>query len=188
MILTISLPDYFYLAITFIYIVDCLVRFYGLGFTSFTANWWNAYDFFVSFGSFGTTLAVTFGEANFELDQVHKVFLVAIAFKLVQRNDSLNVLFKTAMYVVSLHAVRSVCVNDFHRLNSASLPTISSLLALWLVMFIFFGILYVEVFGMTKWDSGENHNQNYYSMGSALVMLTFMSVGYGFLLWLLDVV
>jgi hypothetical protein len=31
---------------------------------------------------------------------------------------------------------------------------------------------------MTKWGSGETRNQNYSSMGSALVMLSFMSVGY----------
>ena len=60
---------------------------------------------------------------------------------------------------------------------SASLPVIVSLLSLWLVLFLFFAILYVEVFSMTKWNSGEGRNQNYSSMANALVMLAFMTTG-----------
>ena len=59
----------------------------------------------------------------------------------------------------------------------ASLPVIVSLLSLWIILFIFFAILFVEVFGMTKWNSAETRNQNYSTMGSALVMLAFMSTG-----------
>jgi hypothetical protein len=32
---------------------------------------------------------------------------------------------------------------------------------------------------MTKWGSAETRNQNYDSLGSALVMLAFQSTGYG---------
>jgi voltage-dependent calcium channel len=60
------------------------------------------------------------------------------------------------------------------------LPVIVSLLSLWLILFIFFAILFVEVFGMTKWNTAETRNQNYSTMGSALVMLAFMSTGYDF--------
>lgn len=62
----------------------------------------------------------------------------------------------------------------------SSLPVILSLLGLWLILFLFFGILYVEVFSLTKWGNGESRNQNYSSLGSALVMLAFMSAGYLF--------
>jgi hypothetical protein len=61
--------------------------------------------------------------------------------------------------------------------SRASLPVIVSLLSLWLILFIFFAILFVEVFGMTKWNSAETRSQNYSTMGSALVMLAFMSTG-----------
>lgn len=63
---------------------------------------------------------------------------------------------------------------------SSSLPVILSLLGLWLILFLFFGILNVEVFGLTKWGNGESRNQNYSSLGSAIVMLAFMSAGYLF--------
>ena len=56
---------------------------------------------------------------------------------------------------------------------------ILSLLSLWLVLFLFFSILLVEVFSMTKWNSGETRNQNYSTMPKALVMLAFMTTGEG---------
>ena len=63
----------------------------------------------------------------------------------------------------------------FHR---ASLPVIMSLLGLWLVLFLFFAILFVEVFGLTKWGGVETRTTNYYSLGGALVMLAFQSTGF----------
>jgi voltage-dependent calcium channel len=57
------------------------------------------------------------------------------------------------------------------------LPAIFSLLSLWLVLFMFFGILFVEVFSLTKWNTAETREQNYSTMGSALVMLAFMTTG-----------
>ncbi|KAL1742981.1 Ion transport protein-domain-containing protein [Schizophyllum fasciatum] len=148
----------FFLGITFVYILDVLVRFIGLGWLSFRANGWNLFDIIVAVGSFITTLIVRFGESGFVTQQLQKLFLVSIAFKLVQRTNSLNKLFKTAV---------------------SSLPVILSLLGLWFILFIFFAILFVEVFSMTKWGSGENRDQNYTSVGTALVMLAFMSTGEG---------
>lgn len=86
--------------ITFIYIIDVIVRLFGLGWSSFSANGWNLFDIIVAVGSFVTTLIVRFGTSNFLIQQLQKLFLVSIAFKLVQRTNSLNKLFKTAMYVV----------------------------------------------------------------------------------------
>lgn len=67
-----------------------------------------------------------------------------------------------------------------NNLIRSSLPVILSLLGLWLILFIFFGILFVEVFSLTKWGDNETRNQNYSSLGTALVMLAFMSAGYVF--------
>jgi hypothetical protein len=46
------------------------------------------------------------------------------------------------------------------------------------VLFLFFAILYVEVFGLTKWGGVETPTTNYYSLGSASVMLSFRSTGF----------
>jgi voltage-dependent calcium channel len=85
------------LAITFVYIIDVTVRFVGLGWSSFFGNGWNYFDLIVSVGSFVTTLIVRFGGIGFAVQQLQKLFLVSIAFKLVQRTNSLNKLFKTAV-------------------------------------------------------------------------------------------
>ncbi|KAF8882238.1 Ion transport protein-domain-containing protein [Infundibulicybe gibba] len=148
----------FFLVMMFIYLIDVGVRFFGLGWKSFRANGWNIFDIIVAGGSFVTTLIVRFGSSGFATQQLQKLFLVSIAFKLVQRTNSLNMLFKTAV---------------------ASLPVILSLLGLWLILFVFFAILYVEVFSMTKWNTAETRNQNYSSLGSSLVMLAFMTTGEG---------
>ena len=57
------------------------------------------------------------------------------------------------------------------------MPVILSLLGLWIILFLFFAILFVEVFSLTKWNTGETRNMNYSSMANALVMLAFMTTG-----------
>jgi len=91
--------DDFFLFITVMYVVDILVRFYGLGWRSFRANGWNMFDIIVASGSLLTTISVRVGASGYLIDQLQKLFLVSIAFKLVQRMNNLNKLFKTAVYV-----------------------------------------------------------------------------------------
>jgi len=153
-----ELRNYFYIVVTVLYLVDITVRLYGLGWNSYRANGWNLFDIIVAWGSLITTVIVQAHTGGFAIQQLQKLFITSIAFKLVQRTNSLNKLFKTAV---------------------ASLPVILSLLSLWLVLFLFFAILFVEVFSMTKWQSGETHRQNYSTMANALVMLAFMTTGEG---------
>jgi hypothetical protein len=91
--------DDFFLFITVMYAVDIHVRFYGLGWRSFRANGWNVFDVIVASGSLLTTISVRVGASGYVIDQLQKLFLVSIAFKLVQRMNNLNKLFKTAVYV-----------------------------------------------------------------------------------------
>lgn len=74
-----------------------IIRFYGLGWHSFRDNGWNIYDYIVGSGSLVTTLLVRFYTVSSVAATLQKLFIVGIAFKLVQRADSLNKLFKTAM-------------------------------------------------------------------------------------------
>ncbi|KAJ7726287.1 Ion transport protein-domain-containing protein [Mycena maculata] len=153
-----GLRNDFFLVSTSIYCVDVLVRMFGLGWRSYRSNGWNLFDAIVAGGSFITSLIVRFGSIGFATQQLQKLFLVCIAFKLVQRTDNLNKLFKTAV---------------------ASLPIIFSLLSLWFILFLFFGILFLEVFALTKWNSAETRNENFSTMGSTLVMLSFFTTGEG---------
>jgi hypothetical protein len=83
---------------SFIYASDVLIRLYGLGWRSFNANRWNVFDVIVATGSTFTTVISQVGNnTGHVFEQLQKLFLVAAAFKLVQRVDSLNKLFKTAV-------------------------------------------------------------------------------------------
>jgi hypothetical protein len=92
-------PDDFFIFITIVYVMDIHVRFYGLGWRSFRANGWNIFDIVVASGSLLTNISVLLGASGYGIDQLRKLFLVSIAFKLVQRMNNLNKLFKTALYV-----------------------------------------------------------------------------------------
>jgi len=80
-----------------IFLSDLLIKFVGLGWKSFRANGWNIFDAIVVLGSIFTTVSLFIGVSGFVPRQAQKLFLVCIAFKLVQRLDSLNRLFKTAV-------------------------------------------------------------------------------------------
>ena len=75
--------------------VDTTIRLYGLGWNSFRANGWNLFDVIVASGSFATTIVARFYSSSFTVQLLQKLFLVSIAFKLVQRVATLNQLFKT---------------------------------------------------------------------------------------------
>lgn len=87
----------FFLIITIIYLIDISVRLYGLGWSSYSANGWNLFDIIVAGGSLITIIVVRFNAGGFAVQQLQKLFITSIAFKLVQRTNSLNKLFKTAV-------------------------------------------------------------------------------------------
>ena len=95
--LLILLQDDLFLVVTAIYLIDIVVRLYGLGWNSYRANGWNLFDILVAVGSLTTTLMVRAGSSGFAIEQLQKLFITSIAFKLVQRTNSLNKLFKTAV-------------------------------------------------------------------------------------------
>jgi hypothetical protein len=100
MLMLLSLPKgSWFLIITLVYTVDIFVRWFGLGFRSFRANGWNIFDVVVASGALTTTVIDRSGSDSFVIQQLQKLFLVSIAFKLIQRTNSLNQLFKTAMCV-----------------------------------------------------------------------------------------
>lgn len=86
--------------------------------------------------------------------------------------------------MVSINSSRRLCKyyhqafrQDLIVFDSSSLGVIAKLFGLWFSLFLFFGILWLEVFALTKWGSGENVNQNYQSLSRTLVMMAFMSTG-----------
>lgn len=91
------LVDDWFLFLTIIYLLDIAVRLYGLGWGSYSANGWNIFDIIVAGGSLITILVVRLNTGGFAVQQLQKLFITSMAFKLVQRTNSLNKLFKTAV-------------------------------------------------------------------------------------------
>ncbi|GAA5915927.1 hypothetical protein JCM5296_002066 [Sporobolomyces johnsonii] len=150
--------NYVFLGFTLLYLADIAVRITGLGWISFAQNGWNLYDVVVVGGTLATTLPILAGTSNQVAIQLQKLFLVSIVFKLVQRSDALTQLQKTA---------------------AASLPAILNIFSVWLVLFLVWAIFYIEIFGLTRWETLETHNANYYTFWDTMVMLTLQSTGEG---------
>lgn len=81
--------------------MDVVVRIFGLG-LAYQWDIWNVFDIFVVLGTFSTTTAILLGSQNSTVYQIQELFLICIAFKLVQKLNILNQLFKIAMCVYFL--------------------------------------------------------------------------------------
>ncbi|GAA6055172.1 hypothetical protein JCM3770_002218 [Rhodotorula araucariae] len=149
--------NYIFLGFTLAYLIDVLVRIVGLG-GSFWENGWNLYDVAVIGGTVATTVPILVDVQSQAIVHLQKVFLVALIFKLVQRNDELHQLLKTAV---------------------ASLPALLNIFALWLCLFLVFAIFYLESFGLTRWGSAETRTSNYYTFFNTLILLALQSTGEG---------
>jgi voltage-dependent calcium channel len=96
-----TVVDVLFLAVSFVYTFDTAVRFLGLGWYAFHASGWNLFDAVISVGSLVTTgISQAKDSVGLVMQQLQKLFMVMIAFKLVQRVDSLNKLFKTVRQVI----------------------------------------------------------------------------------------
>jgi voltage-dependent calcium channel len=149
--------DYAFLALSLIYIVNIVVRMVGLGTYHYFRSLWDVYDLVVVFGTFATTVALLAKVQSNTFVQFQKLFLVAIAFNLIQKNDALDQLFKTA---------------------ASSLPTILSLLSIWLVLFVVYAIAFTQIFGLTRLGPSSTGTLNFRTIANALVVLFRMSLGY----------
>ncbi|KAH9459057.1 hypothetical protein Pst134EA_019208 [Puccinia striiformis f. sp. tritici] len=153
--------DGVFLILATFYLVDVVIALLGLGWISFQQNRWRIYDVIVIAGTFGTTIPTIIfpGQVTNVTIQFQKFFLVAIAFKLVMKNNELNQLFQTAL---------------------SSLPSIANLMGLWIVFFLVWAILFVDNFSLTRaGPTSLTRYSNYQSLANALVMLAIQSTGEG---------
>lgn len=149
---------YIFLAFTGFYICNVVVRIVGLSWSRFRRSSWDMFSIFAVFGTFGSTILLITDFANQAYTQLHKLFLVAIVLLLIPRNDALDQLFKTA---------------------AASLSNIGNLLATWFVFYLVFAIALTQTFGLTRFGSGEDGNQNLRTVPKALIFLFKLSCGEG---------
>lgn len=152
------LRDFVFLAFTLVYIANIIVRITGLSWQRFRRSSWDLYSIVAVGGVFLTTIMTLSSYSNSTFDQLHKLFLVSIAFLLIPRNNQLDQLFKTA---------------------AASFTKISNLLATWFVLFLVYAIAFTQTFGLTRFGEHENGNLNFRDVPRALILLFRMSCGEG---------
>lgn len=156
-----QIRDFLYLVLALFYFADVVIRYLGLGWAAFRRSWWCIFDTLVVIGIFANTIPLLASRVPVQSNiQLQKVFLTAATLKLVSKHNGLNQLFKTAI---------------------SGLPAIVSLLGLWLCFFFFFAIMFLEIFGLTKWGyiGPESYSKNFSSLPLTLVFLSMMSTGEG---------
>ena len=148
--------NFAFLGLAMIYVVNIIVRMIGLGTYHFLRSKWDVYDLIVVTGTIATTVTLVANVQNNTFVQFQKLFLVSIAFNLIPKSDALDQLFKTAV---------------------SSLPTIASLLCIWMVLFIVYAIAFTQIFGLTKLGPNGTGTLNFRTIPNALVMLFRTSLG-----------
>jgi len=151
-----SAQNFAFLGLAMIYVVNIVVRMIGLGTYHFFRSKWDIYDLIVVTGTIATTVTLLADVQNNTFVQFQKLFLVSIAFNLIQKSDALDQLFKTAV---------------------SSLPTIASLLCIWMVLFIVYAIAFTQIFGLTKLGPNGTGTLNFRTIPNALVVLFRTSLG-----------
>lgn len=150
--------DYIFLVLTLVYMANNAIRIIGLGWSRVRRSSWDIFSMCAVSGAFVTSVLFLSLHEQDTLVQLHKIFLVAIVLLLIPRNDALDQLFKTA---------------------AASLSTIGSLVATWLVFFLVFAIALTQSFSLTRFGSSETSNVNLRTVPNALILLLRMSCGEG---------
>jgi voltage-dependent calcium channel len=153
-----TLRNYIFLLFTIIYLFNVIIRIIGLSWKRFRRSSWDLYSVVAVGGVLVTTVMTLSKYTDTTFDQLHKLFLVAIAFLLIPRNNQLDQLFKTA---------------------AASLGSIGNLLATWFVLFLVYAIAFTQTFGLTRFGPNESVNLNFRDVPKALILLFRMSCGEG---------
>ncbi|KAH6854398.1 Ion transport protein-domain-containing protein [Chaetomium sp. MPI-CAGE-AT-0009] len=153
-----QIKDICFLIFTLIYIANLIVRVFGLGWTRFRKSSWDLFSLVAVTGAFATSILFLTDRDEVTYIQLHKFFLVALVLMLIPRNDALDQLFKTA---------------------AASLTTIGSLLATWIVFFLVFAIALTQTFSLTRFGKEEGANINFRTVPHALILLFRFSCGEG---------
>ncbi|KAG0090940.1 calcium channel protein [Podila epicladia] len=153
-----GVKNWLFLSLLSVFMLEIVFKIGGLGWDGYRKNRWNIYNGTVSICATLITVARLCGDTTQALIQTQKLFLTAILFRLVPRSDSLNQLFMTM---------------------AASIGSISSLFGVWLVVFAVYGIMFMEIFGLTTYGPNGSDHVNFRNVGNSMLMMARMSTGEG---------
>jgi hypothetical protein len=148
--------DYYFTALTIIYIMEIFIKIYGQGWRKWSKNRWNIIELFQTTGAAVTDLCIFFNVAVPTMMQAQKFFLVLVAVRLIQRIDSLQTLFKMLL---------------------ASVPSIFNISIVLMMVLVIYSIVLVELFSLTRFGPYTDELASFRTFGNTLLMLFRMTTG-----------
>ncbi|KAG0026013.1 calcium channel protein [Podila clonocystis] len=150
-----DIQDISYFIFLGLYSVEIFIKICGYGFHKWRLSRWNLYDFFITALALITLIPRFIGHELWTL-RVEKFLLITISFRLAQRIDSLQVLFRALVIAMS---------------------SILNITAVFMVVFTLYAVMFRELFGMTRLGPSTTSLANFATFGSTMLMLIRMTTG-----------
>ncbi|OAD67005.1 hypothetical protein PHYBLDRAFT_70360 [Phycomyces blakesleeanus NRRL 1555(-)] len=161
-----NLQNVLYILFFVLYSFEALIKLIGLGYRKWASTKWNIFDAYVLFlsnfklrisGSFFITMIAKRFTGNMpSLDIPYKLLLVAVAFRLAKRSESLDTL---------LQAIQK------------ALPSIIYVTTAFFIVVVCFAVVFQEVFASTRYGPYGNPHINFRSLKTAMLTLFRMTTG-----------
>ncbi|KAG0004465.1 calcium channel protein [Entomortierella chlamydospora] len=132
-----------------------VIKLLGYGPHKWRLSRWNLYDSVVTILAIITLIPRFIGHELWTL-RLEKFLLITISFRLAQRIDSLQVLFRAL---------------------SVAFESILNITAVFLIVFTVYAIMFREIFGMTRIGPSTTNLANFDSFGNTMLMLIRMTTG-----------
>ncbi|CEP10750.1 hypothetical protein [Parasitella parasitica] len=139
-----------------LYVLEMGAKIAGLGLYKWASARWNIYDMVLVWLAIFTSIPKYYGDTPFGVDTFRKLCLVGIAFRLAQRNESLDTLFRSV---------------------KRALPSIFFVSSVFFIVIICFGVAFQEEFSSTRYGPYGNEHANFRSLFNTILTLFRITTG-----------
>ncbi|KAG0272810.1 calcium channel protein [Linnemannia exigua] len=150
-----DVQDICYFIFLGVYSLEIMVKLCGYGFNKWRLSRWNLYDMIITVLAV-ITLVPRFIRHELWTLRLEKFLLITISFRLAQRIDSLQVLFRAL---------------------AIAFGSIINITAVFMVVFTVYAIMFREIFGMTRLGRSTTGLANFETFGNTMLMLIRMTTG-----------
>ncbi|KAL9554146.1 hypothetical protein MBANPS3_002946 [Mucor bainieri] len=139
-----------------LYLFEMGAKIAGLGLYKWASARWNIYDMVLVWLAILTSIPKYYGDLPFGWDVSRKLCLVGIAFRLAQRNESLDTLFRSV---------------------KRALPSIFFVSSVFFIVIVCFGVAFQEEFSSTRYGPYGNEHANFRSLFNTILTLFRITTG-----------
>ncbi|KAF9357185.1 calcium channel protein [Mortierella sp. AD094] len=150
-----DIQDISYFVFLGFYSVEIVIKLLGYGPHKWRLSRWNLYDSVITALAIITLIPRFIGHELWTL-RLEKFLLITISFRLAQRIDSLQVLFRAL---------------------AVAFESIFNITAVFMIVFTVYAIMFREIFGMTRLGPSTTNLSNFDSFGNTMSMLIRMTTG-----------